>query len=478
MQSISLANTLRTDGAGDYVPHDPDESAPDPRHPDVEISSYEELLEAARHIVEKEKIIWEPPSGAKHLRMGARPGAGYEMGEGDYDRVLLVVESNYDHRAYSAIADAIREKGAKVDTVTIEHSSGKIDPWEHELPGIHTGKPWGHPLLNMKGVRWWEDLAEADEEYDLLLYGVGGPNRTLEQTDYDRIPWRTEEDLVSAANRFPTPVMDLIDEKTTEIVLAADRFHLTDPEGTDLSFTNYDDGPEGGDRYYPCDIPGHIMAHPAYITEDADTTGVVAGTMNHAGAYPRIEVEVEDAKVVDVRGGGTYGERWRETMAESQDKYYPGLPGPGLFWLMEMAIGTNPKVARPFVENIDEIQFPEFDRRRSGTIHCGFGIQYGIEPYAAKQEDVPWGHVHVHLHFPTLEAEMPNGDTVTLIEDGHLTTLDDAEVREMAAKYGDPDELLEEDWIPAIPGINTEGDYNEDYASDPKSWLRKRIRNA
>ena len=31
---------------------------------------------------------------------------------------------------------------------------------------------------------------------------------------------------------------------------------------------------------------------------------------------------------------------------------------------------------------------------------------------------------------------------------GHLTVLDDPEVRRVAAKYGDPDELLREDWIP------------------------------
>ncbi len=35
-----------------------------------------------------------------------------------------------------------------------------------------------------------------------------------------------------------------------------------------------------------------------------------------------------------------------------------------------------------------------------------------------------------------------------LVGSGHLTVLDDPEVRRAAAKYGDPDELLREDWIP------------------------------
>jgi hypothetical protein len=44
--------------------------------------------------------------------------------------------------------------------------------------------------------------------------------------------------------------------------------------------------------------------------------------------------------------------------------------------------------------------------------------------------------------------------------------LDDQEVRALAAKYGDPDKLLAEDWIPDIPGINAPGSY-EEYARDP-----------
>jgi hypothetical protein len=40
----------------------------------------------------------------------------------------------------------------------------------------------------------------------------------------------------------------------------------------------------------------------------------------------------------------------------------------------------------------------------------------------------------------------------------------------LAAKYGDPDELLREDWIPSILGISAEGDY-EDYAKDPARYI-------
>ena len=47
-----------------------------------------------------------------------------------------------------------------------------------------------------------------------------------------------------------------------------------------------------------------------------------------------------------------------------------------------------------------------------------------------------------------------------------MTAMDQAEVRALASRYGDPDNLLSEEWIPYVPGINAPGSY-EDYAADP-----------
>ena len=56
---------------------------------------------------------------------------------------------------------------------------------------------------------------------------------------------------------------------------------------------------------------------------------------------------------------------------------------------------------------------------------------------------------------------------VNLLDKGHMTSLDDPEVRALASRYGDPDYLLTEDWIPEVPGINAPGDYLKDYAPNP-----------
>jgi hypothetical protein len=63
-----------------------------------------------------------------------------------------------------------------------------------------------------------------------------------------------------------------------------------------------------------------------------------------------------------------------------------------------------------------------------------------------------------------------DGTEYTVIRNGRLTAMDDPEVRTLAAKYGDPDELLREDWIPQVPGITCAGSY-EDFAKDPARWI-------
>jgi len=63
-----------------------------------------------------------------------------------------------------------------------------------------------------------------------------------------------------------------------------------------------------------------------------------------------------------------------------------------------------------------------------------------------------------HTYFSTYRVHLRNADRwITLIDNGRLTSLDNAEVRALASRYGDPDQLLAEDWRPEIPGINAPG---------------------
>ena len=71
---------------------------------------------------------------------------------------------------------------------------------------------------------------------------------------------------------------------------------------------------------------------------------------------------------------------------------------------------------------------------------------------------------------PTLVLETKGGRTHRIVENGRLRALDDANVRDLAARHGDPDELLAESWTPPLPGITVEGSY-EEYARDPAAYV-------
>ena len=237
---------------------------------------------------------------------------------------------------------------------------------------------------------------------------------------------------------------------------------------------------------------GHEFGKPLNINYGghADCTGVIAGTLNHTGAFPHIKALLKNDLVVTVEGGGKYGDAWREKIEELNKIEFPELdaaftpkrgrtyklPGPGFFWFWEMAVGTVPGAFRLKKEG----EFRMFanllhDRMRSGYVHNGIGAPIAPEKIFTKA-NIPWTHVHIHCMFATIEGRAKDGSKVKIVDKGHLTALDDQRVREAASKYGNPDDLLKEAWIPAVPGINAEGDYWKDYAGNPEQWIRKESR--
>ncbi|MSO19867.1 MAG: hypothetical protein EXQ56_05275 [Acidobacteria bacterium] len=94
-----------------------------------------------------------------------------------------------------------------------------------------------------------------------------------------------------------------------------------------------------------------------------------------------------------------------------------------------------------------------------------------------EKNDVPSGHLHIHTYFTTIDVTTADGRVIRLLDKGRLTVLDDPKVRQVAAKYGDPDVILQEVRNPAMPGINVLGNYMEDYGKDPVSYIKKEFIN-
>lgn len=392
------------------------------------------------------------------------------------DKVLMAVDREYDQSVPHALARALREKGAHVDILTLDMGEPNREfDYLDEVHVIMRREPWENNPRRWEGLPFIEDFA-ARRGYDLLIHGKGGP---IPKTDYryEQIPWLHAEHFLQRSTTYPFELHLLINNKTWEPIWEkgrGGRARLTDPEGTDISWTYWEEYYDGS-RYGFSSNPrnGHLFGHPVPpLIAKEDAAGVVAGTTSHfSRAFPQIRVELEAGQIVNVMGGAAYGDAWRDLLEESKRTQYPCFPRPGLFYLWEAAIGTNPKILRPsHIERHSSGGF-EWERRRSGVIHMGFGTLWRApEEKWAGERGLLYGHLHIHLLFPTLVVTAEDGCEHSVIRNGRLTALDDPEVRELAKKYGDPDELLKEDWIPQIPGITCAGSY-EEYARDPAKWI-------
>lgn len=396
------------------------------------------------------------------------------------ERVLLKVTNWHDPMVVEAVEQILKKYKTKYEIQSEDR--GPVPRW------VGADEVDYYLQRTRELMRWMDDWEKWDAKgtYDKVLQGYGGPVLAERKIKIQRMPFITPEMVANPAHLLPAEVLRAIDRWTWKRVTAARRVHITDPEGTDIRFTNFDDYYDADREYfadrwvrqtYPQNVaygrtylPGHIWGRPSFHIPQEDGTGIIAGTMNHIAPFPRIEMQLEKSVITEIRGGGEFGEKLRAVAEANKDVMYPGYYRPGLMQWWETSIGTNPKIHRPRAGYPEGYNCGLYERMRSGVIHIGYGTIISSETERqADREGKVVGHFHVHLYFPTYVAEgTPEGD-VLVIEDGRLKALDDPHVREVAAKYGNPDELLAEDWIPAIPGLNMVGDY-DDYSRDPLDW--------
>jgi len=312
-------------------------------------------------------------------------------------------------------------------------------------------------------------------------------------------------DLESQMSSFPGDVWQLAEEQLVEPLVYVDRIEITDPEGTNLNADITDEMAQRwaagvyqrGHLYmFPNQATGRFgysfTNYPAFQAKWlpreplARINGVLAGTQGHGGFFERWEVTFKDGFVADVKGGGAQGAALKEFLQypTTRDLQYPYHNQPGYFYLYEIAFGTHPKGFRhPLVLKETGATTPE--RVRSGVIHWGIGARMIHDPSGptesktwtdfTNEHDAPVDHGwHTHTYFTTYKVRLRNANKwVNLLDKGHMTSLDNPEVRALASRYGDPNYLLTEDWIPEVPGINAPGDYLKDYAPDPGAYALK-----
>ena len=468
-----------------------------------------------------------PPARLAARQIGGRTPLGLiKSGE----LVLLVVPDHQDPLVLNAVRTALEERGVKVSAV-FNYQLQRLTE-QQAKQNREALKAW-----MTYGDQGWKELgtfqgrvarflpadvrkaitppdpphkANADEletvpsyvakhpELNRVVYGGGGRARQQRALGANAAKflgnWTyiAQTDLLSKIPEFPGDVWKLEEEKILDAVPFIERVHATDPEGTDVTWSvTADQATQWARAAY---LQGHIFMYPlqgsrgileaAYASQVfPDANGVLAGCANHTAYFPCIKTYIEHGQIARIEGGGKYGDLARMLLEnpELKNAKYPTAPRPGYWYWFEMALGTNPKYFRPIRALVDggfgTVNTPE--RNRSGVFHFGMGFET-LDPAARKYCDannLPCDHAwHIHNYFITYAAKLRDEDqTVNIQEKGHLTALDNAEVRALASRYGDPNLILREEWVPGIPGINEPGNYQKDYAADPWKYIKNQF---
>tara|TARA_B100000787_G_scaffold42746_2_gene30408 strand:+ start:1147 stop:2769 length:1623 start_codon:yes stop_codon:yes gene_type:complete len=463
-------NLLRPEGIPSFqIP--PLQSSRPPRCPPfVEITNSDQLLPYLEHVAQR------PYNHGLNACWDLKPG----------ERVMLRVDNWHSELTIEACKKIFKKYQIQYDIKYIDR--GPIPQWV----GADEVEYY---LFRTKELAEWMDMWEEEEKnqaYDKILMGYGGPVLAERLIKIQRMPFITPEILASPAHAMPIEVLNAMDMWTWERVRAAKRSRITDPEGTDLSFTNHDEYWDSERKFYDPTLtaatwtgnehfgktylPGHVTGRPwMFHPTKEDGEGVIAGTTNHIAAVDWTQLIIERSKITQINEGGEFGDKLRDVMERTKHIQYPTFPDKGIMHWWEASIGTNPHIHRPRKDFPSGFVNCLYERVRSGVIHMGFGtiISSMAEREAARMGHLV-GHWHLHLYFPTYEAEMA-GDNETIIKNGRLGALDDPAIRKIAAKYGDPDMWLDESWNPAVPGINMDGNYWDHYARDPMHWVKSEL---
>ena len=118
----------------------------------------------------------------------------------------------------------------------------------------------------------------------------------------------------------------------------------------------------------------------------------------------------------------------------------------------------------------------EWERRRSGVGHLGFGTRWRADEAIWAGEHALHNHVNQPpLLSPALVIEGGDNSEHVVVKAGRHTVLDGQDVRQEAREFGNPDELLSANWTLQIPGVTVDGDYAE-FSANQAAWICNRDR--
>jgi len=343
------------------------------------------------------------------------------------DRLVFLTDKLLDPRVVSAISGLALAQGIKPMIVTT-HTTNML-----EIPAEVK------PILEQATfvVSTW--FCSAWHPYCIKLRREKG-QRWVKITFF-----RNLDLLKTAQARFPTELVGELVRKTAARI-PRDRDYVlafTDRRGSDLSIAltstmsnrNLDTNRWRGEmlvtspgayvHYLPTHGPNLYEPGPMLDDPTAHHTVPVNGTIYPQWAVgferpfgERIGVRFEMNRIVEVTGSSTEAVVLREMLIDGV--------------LIELGCGFNPKWPRH--------QIYPAGSNSPGALHFGIDL---TKPSSYIRKMMPnWEEPPIHMDLVTFDSTVEAGGA-RLVTDGFLEALRDSEVVAMAARYGDPVDLLE-----------------------------------
>lgn len=338
------------------------------------------------------------------------------------EHVLVLADSLADRMLVDLIAAVVRGEGANVVVSWID-----FNPLQARGAGpiIAAALHGATKVLRLTfSISHDRGTVQAVQERGVAIYGAAVP---------------TAEFFAREVARFPAELSLAIERLTEQKIWSYPSPHtikVTHKNGTNLRamgraedwggyFQNTDfkwDIP----AVYPRTFPGQAVG---LITPFAGEGVAYYDAFSGVGVCSEpLKLTYKDNRCVEIEGG-----------AEA-DKLRSNIRGiPYADYLCEIMYGLHPKIRAN--APLDQKPLPNEAERRAGNLHIAIGNRPLIGGLWHEMKKVKGSYRDSHLDGFIVKPSVYINDE-PLVEEGHVLILDDPELKRIAEKYGDPNELL------------------------------------
>jgi hypothetical protein len=334
------------------------------------------------------------------------------------EQVLIITDDSVSDLVVSGLQEALRDSGAQVTTM---------------MAGVPEADTEAFALLKqVMGRSLSDDLRQAAAQADVVLSLAYFhlPELVVEGEGLDvwlesvGTRWvgvvAIPELLTSKWASYPQELLELLGQKVEEELLQESTVILSNNQGTSLIYDYQVVRADAGTQWsvFPTNIRFRL------VPEAGSVEGIIVISNVLTGRVARTEIHLGSGEVVEVEGTGLTREAVKQATAQGG--------------LLDVSFGVHPKVT-PLMGEVNGFSPRMWSHyaasQRSGVVSVLLGSR------SENPKPLP-----LTLFFALINAGGPR----IIVDLGHLTALGDEEVRRLAEQLGSVDDLLEEEWIPAI----------------------------